>query len=211
MGRQAVHTRLTVAGRAGHFGLFREFYSPQKVWVGKWAFGSSCGSQNKKIPDFREKSVGQAVGLDPKSRWEERMTEDKINQPEKRKFALWISRDTIELAKQHYKDDNCSSASEFIEKAILFYLGYVSSQQNQDYLARVIPATVKGIVDESSNRMGRLLFKMAVELAVIENILAAVCEVDRQELKRLRGQCVEEIKSTNGMISFEQALQWQKE
>ena len=52
---------------------------------------------------------------------------------------------------------------------------------------------------------------MAVELAVIENILAAVCEVDRQELKRLRGQCVEEIKRTNGMISFEQALQWQKE
>ena len=51
----------------------------------------------------------------------------------------------------------------------------------------------------------------AVELAVIENILAAVCEVDRQELKRLRGQCVEEIKRTNGMISFEQALQWQKE
>ena len=112
---------------------------------------------------------------------------------------------------KHYKDDNCSSASEFIEKAILFYLGFIFSQENQDYLADVIPATVKGMVDESSNRMGRLLFKMAVELAVIENILAAVCEVDRQELKRLRGQCVEEIKRTNGMISFEQALQWQKE
>ena len=139
------------------------------------------------------------------------MTEEKINQTEKRKFALWISSDTIELAKKHYKDDNCSSASEFIEKAILFYLGYLSCQENQDYLADVIPSTVKGIVDESSNRMGRLLFKMAVELAVIENILAAVCEVDRQELKRLRGQCVEEIKRTNGMISFEQALQWQKE
>ena len=38
-----------------------------------------------------------------------------------------------------------------------------------------------------------------------------LCEVDQQELKRLRGQCVEEIKRTNGMISFEQALQWQKE
>ena len=62
------HTRLTAPGRAGRFGLFRGFYSPQKVWVGKWAFGSSCGSQNKKIPDFREKSVGQAVGLAPKSR-----------------------------------------------------------------------------------------------------------------------------------------------
>ena len=73
------------------------------------------------------------------------MTEDKINQPEKRKFALWISKDTIDRAKQSYKDDNCSSASEFIEKAILFYLGYLSSQENQDYLAQVIPSTVKSI------------------------------------------------------------------
>ena len=57
----------------------------------------------------------------------------------------------------------------------------------------------------------RLLFKLAVEQAVISNILAAVCEVNQQELKRLRGQCVQEIRKTNGMISFEQALQWQKE
>lgn len=138
------------------------------------------------------------------------MAEEKINQTEKRKFALWISRYTIELAKKHYKDDNCSSASEFIEKAILFYLGYLSCQENQDYLADVIPSTVKGIVDESSNRMGRLLFKMAVEQAVISNILAAVCDVNQQELKRLRGQCVQEIRRTNGMISFENALDWQQ-
>ena len=30
------------------------------------------------------------------------MIEEKINQTEKRKFALWISRDTIELGKKHY-------------------------------------------------------------------------------------------------------------
>ncbi len=136
---------------------------------------------------------------------------EKENQEVKRRFQLWVMPSTLELADQYYRSDNCASRSEFIEKAIQFYAGYVSSQRNQDYLARVTPATVKGIVDESSNRMGRLFFKMAVELAVIENILAAVCEVDQQELKRLRGQCVEEIKRTNGMISFEQALQWQKE
>ena len=80
----------------------------------------------------------------------------------KRRFQLWIKPSTLELADQYYHIDNCVSKSEFIEKAILFYVGYVSSQQSQDYLADVIPSTVKGIVDESSNRMGRLLFKMAV-------------------------------------------------
>ena len=129
----------------------------------------------------------------------------------KRKFALWIRPSLLEEVDSLYQKDNCASRSEFMEKALQFYIGYLTCNHAQDYLAQVIPSTVKGIVDESSNRMGRLLFKMAVELAVIENILAAVCEVDRQELKRLRGQCVEEIKRTNGMISFEQALQWQKE
>lgn len=136
---------------------------------------------------------------------------DNEKQEVKRRFQLWIKPSTLELVDQYYQSDNCASRSEFIEKAILFYVGYVSSQQSQDYLADVIPSTVKGIVDESSNRMGRLLFKMAVEQAVASNILAAVCEVNQQELKRLRGQCVQEIKRTNGMLSFEQALGWQKE
>ncbi len=137
--------------------------------------------------------------------------QEKENQEVKRRFQLWVLPSTLELADQLYRSDNCASKSEFIEKAILFYVGYVSSQQSQDYLTDVIPATVKGIVDENANRMGRLLFKMAVEQAVASNILAAVCEVDQQELKRLRGQCVKEIKSTNGLLSFEEALRWQRD
>ena len=113
----------------------------------------------------------------------------------KRKFALWIRPSLLEEVDSLYKSDNCASRSEFMEKALRFYMGYLSSQENQDYLADVIPSTVKGIVDESSNRMGRLLFKMA----------------DQQELERLRNQCIQQIRKTNGMISFEQALRWQKD
>lgn len=98
-----------------------------------------------------------------------------------------------------------------MEKALQFYIGHLTCNHAQDYLAQVIPSTVKGIVDESSNRISRLLFKMAVEQAVSENILAAVCDVDQTELKRLRGQCIEEIRKTNGMISFEEALRWQRD
>ena len=110
-----------------------------------------------------------------------------------------------------YESDNCASRSEFMEKALQFYIGYLTCNHAQDYLAQVIPSTVKGIVDEGSNRMGRLLFKMAVEQAVTSNILAAVCEVDHQELERLRNQCIQQIRKTNGMISFDEALRWQKD
>ena len=129
----------------------------------------------------------------------------------KRKFALWIRPSLLEEVDSLYQKDNCASRSEFMEKALRFYMGYLSSQKNQDYLAHVIPATVKGIMDDTANRMGRLLFKIAVEMAVVENILAAVCDVDELEVTRLRGQCVKEIKSTNGLLSFEEALRWQRD
>ena len=129
----------------------------------------------------------------------------------KRKFALWIRPSLLEEVDSLYKSDNCASRSEFMEKALQFYFGYLTCNHAQDYLAQVIPSTVKGIVDESSNRISRLLFKMAVEQAVTENILAAVCNVDQQDLSRLRGQCIEEIRKTNGLLSFDKALSWQRD
>ena len=129
----------------------------------------------------------------------------------KRKFALWIRPSLLEEVDSLYESDNCASRSEFMEKALQFYIGYLTCNYAQDYLAQVIPATVKSIMDETASRMGRLLFKMAVEQAVSENILAAVCSVDQQDLTRLRGQCIEEIRKTNGILSFDEALRWQRD
>lgn len=42
----------------------------------------------------------------------------------KRKFALWVQPDTLKKVEKLYRDDDCKSRSEFIEKAILFYAGY---------------------------------------------------------------------------------------
>lgn len=51
------------------------------------------------------------------------MNEKTENMEEKRKFALWAKDSTLQMAKKLYKEDNCKSQSEFIEKAIIFYAG----------------------------------------------------------------------------------------
>ena len=43
---------------------------------------------------------------------------------EKRKFALWLRPETLAKIEKLYRDDDCRSRSEFIEKAVLFYAGY---------------------------------------------------------------------------------------
>ena len=50
---------------------------------------------------------------------------------QKRKFALWIRAETMEKIEALYKKDNCRSRSEFIEKAVLFYSGYLTAEQTE--------------------------------------------------------------------------------
>lgn len=128
----------------------------------------------------------------------------------KRKFALWARDSTLKLAKDLYKSDNCQSQSEFIEKAIVFYAGYVSSNKNDEYLPNIITSSLKSIVKESDNRLTNAIFKIAVELAITMNLIASSQDVDKITLDRLRGECVKEVKRLNGSFSFDDAYYWQK-
>lgn len=55
----------------------------------------------------------------------------------KQKFALWAYPDTLEAVEKQYRQDNCRSKSEFIEKAVHFYVGYICSADKSDYLPHI--------------------------------------------------------------------------
>ena len=48
----------------------------------------------------------------------------------KKKFAFWLTPKTKELVERSYQLDNSQSQSEFIEKAIQFYTGYLEAEQD---------------------------------------------------------------------------------
>ena len=118
--------------------------------------------------------------------------------------------DTLEKIGEIYREENCESKSEFIEKAVNFYIGYLTSEDKKSYLPSVVTSTLKSIVAESDNRQNRMLFKLAVEIAIMQNLVASSQDIDRLALERLRGECVKEVKRLNGNFSFEDAVYWQK-
>jgi hypothetical protein len=62
-----------------------------------------------------------------------------------------------------------------------------------------------------SDRIGKLLYKQAVEQSIMAHIIAADTDIDEQTLDKLRGRCVRDVKRTNGQISFKDILRFQKE
>mgnify|MGYP003301254028 CR=1 FL=1 len=60
------------------------------------------------------------------------------NPKDKQKFALWTYPETMKRVETLYRDDGCKSKSEFIEKAINFYCGYLTAENYREYFPSVI-------------------------------------------------------------------------
>lgn len=54
-----------------------------------------------------------------------------------------------------------------------------------------------------------MLFKVAVEQSITNNLTAAFHEVDDDTMVRLRNSCVNAVAELNGVLAFEAARVWQ--
>ncbi len=128
------------------------------------------------------------------------------------KFPLYIFPDTMEKVDMLYEADNCKSKTEFIEKAVRFYCGYLLNREHTatEFIAPQLATMTEGIVRGSEQRLSRAMFKIAVELGAVTHMLAALNEIDDETLFKLRMMCTDEVKRINGIINFEKAVRYQR-
>lgn len=129
---------------------------------------------------------------------------------EKIKFALRIMPETQQLVKDYYPLDNCQNQSEFIEKAIRFYAGYVASKNGTEFLAPILVSALQSTIKNMENHFSRLQFKTAVELNMMMNVLASELDITPETLERLRGRCIQEVKKSGGAVTFTDAVKYQR-
>ena len=129
----------------------------------------------------------------------------------KEKMAVYFQPETKRKIEQEYKGDNCSSKTEFIEKAVRFYIGYLRQQEEVDYLSPLITETVKAQIKGTEQRLARLMFKVAVELGKLSHMTAAINDVDDETLDKLHAMCVNEVRRINGIIDYEDAVGYQRD
>lgn len=128
----------------------------------------------------------------------------------KERQAVWLYPETKMLIEKHMDADNCKSQSEYIEKAVRFYSGYLDSSGDTavEYQSHVLTSILESIVLGSEQRLSRVLFKLAVETGAVTHMLAALNEFDDDTLIKLRAMCSDEVKRINGIINFEKAVRY---
>ena len=122
----------------------------------------------------------------------------------KEKFPLYLSPEKKAILERRYQEDGSRSITAFIERAVDFYLDYLSANNAGLFLPTSVQSYLDGRLDQFENRMASLLFKQAVALDMGMSTLADCVKLDKEYLRRRRTNSIANVKRTNGRLRFEQ-------
>jgi metal-responsive CopG/Arc/MetJ family transcriptional regulator len=129
---------------------------------------------------------------------------------EKTRVSLHIDPDLLKLCDENLETANARSRNEFFIDALHFYLGYLRASKGEDYLLKSLSSVINDSIEDTENRIARIIFKLAVEQSMTMHVIASLAEVDSSTLDKLRVKCMDEVKRTGGTIKFDEIYRYQK-
>ena len=117
------------------------------------------------------------------------------------------------MLERRYQEDGSRSLTAFIERAVDFYLDYLSANNAGLFLPTALKSYVDGRLGQMEDRMSSLLYKQAVEQDMVAGILADAYQFSEEDLKRRRAESVKNVKRTNGRVSLDQRVReaWEED
>jgi len=125
------------------------------------------------------------------------------------KYAYWMTPSMVAEITKMMPEANATSKTDFVRKAVEFYIGYLRQQKNINYLAPMLAGAIKSEVRSLGKDVCEMLFKLAVEMGINSNITAAVNDIEDESLENIRRNVAQEIARVNGILTFEDANEWQ--
>ncbi len=104
---------------------------------------------------------------------------------------------------------NATSMADFVRQATEFYIAYLRQKKSIDFLAPLLAQTIKNEIESIERNISSMLFKLSVEQAIVNNIVACYNGIKDETVRELREMCSKEVAENNGIITFEEAMKFQ--
>ena len=123
--------------------------------------------------------------------------------------GFYIEEGVLEQIDSLLQQVNVKSRNEFLNQALKFYIGYLTSEKIENYMLSTISSVMHATVKDSENRMARAMYKLAVETSKLSHVIAYSHGVDEAALQKLQAKCADEEKRINGDVRFGDAYEYQ--
>lgn len=127
-----------------------------------------------------------------------------------KRIGVYISEELLDQCDAAVEKSGADSRSEFICDAIMHYIAVINMAGNSRVLTPALESVIASKIALTEDRLSRLLFKLGVEVAMMNNILAATHNIDADTMNALRRYCTDEVASIGGKYKFEDAVKFQQ-
>ena len=126
------------------------------------------------------------------------------------RIGVYINNELLARCDAAMEKTNAESRSEFIREAIEHYIAVLNMKESSRVLTPALESAVNSRISMTEDRISRILFKLGVEVAMMNNIIAATHDIDEDSLSALRRFCTNEVAAIGGKYNFEDAVEFQK-
>lgn len=123
--------------------------------------------------------------------------------------GFYIDQDLREQVDSLLQTADVKSRNEFLNQTLKLYIGYLTSEEIENYMLTTISSVMHSTVNDSGNRMARDMYKLAVKTSKLSHVIAYSYGVDEETFRKPQRMCAEEVKRINGAIGFEDAYSFQ--
>lgn len=127
-----------------------------------------------------------------------------------KRIGVYIGEELLDQCDAAVEKSGADSRSEFICDAIMHYIAVINMAGNSRVLTPALESVIGSKIALTEDRLSRLLFKLGVEVAMMNNILAATHNIDADTMNALHRYCTDEVASIGGKYKFEDAVKFQQ-
>ena len=132
-----------------------------------------------------------------------------MDQNNGKRIGVYISEELLDQCDATVEKSGANSRSEFICEAIMHYIAVINMKENSRVLTPALESVIGSKIALSEDRINRIMFKLGVEVAMMNNILAATHSIDANIMESLRRYCTDEVASIGGKYRLEDAVEFQ--
>ena len=125
------------------------------------------------------------------------------------RIGVYIGDDLLARCDIAMENTNATSRSEFIRDALEHYIAVINMQESSRVLTPALESVIGSKIALTEDRINRIVFKLGVEVAMMNNILASTHNIDSDSMDALRRYCTDEIASIGGRYRLEDAVEFQ--
>ena len=128
----------------------------------------------------------------------------------KERVVVWLRHSQVQHMNSWLAAEGCANQTELIEKALTFYLGYLTARDVSELMNDRLTDAINRALTPYVKRIGSLLFRLCVEVNTVIHVVARYFGADEEERKELRAFAAQEVTDTGGEVSFRKAVAFQR-